>query len=157
MLTSIWHCLALWTERAICQRTLLQQLKLKLRKSLILNTLCYCLYNTDNIIQIYPTYIFFRLHSQKERRKFTLAPFTQDCGHSHYNSILLQQLYSTTIKAFRKGNTNSSCTLFFSSCFFFPTCNSVAQSAKAVFTGSGCKTGDNKPHSAFRAHKMHIL
>lgn len=86
----------------------------------MVNTLCYCLYNTDNIIQMYPKYIFFRLHSQNERRKFTLTLFTQDCGDSHYSSILLQLLYSTTMKAFRKGNMNSSCTLFLSSCFFFP-------------------------------------
>lgn len=155
MLTSIWHCLALWTERAICQGTLLQQLKLKLRKSLTLNTLCYCLYNTDTIIQIYPKYIFFRLHSQNERS--LLWPRL----HRIVEILTTAQYYCNNYTALRwkplGRETRTAAAHYFSLLVFFPTCNSVAQSAKAVFTGSGCKTGDNKPHSAFRAQKMHIL
>lgn len=44
---------------------------------------------------------------------------------------------------------NTSCT-----CLAFSLYHNVVQSAKAVFTGSGCDTVDNGSHSAFRAHKF---
>lgn len=50
---------------------------------------------------------------------------------------------------------NTTCMSYAFCCFFL--CDNVVQSVKTVFTGSGCDIDDYGSHSAFRAHRIHVM